>query len=137
MAAAGVSRGRERSATGSGISSAPTKAIANSTSSATYGSTRGAGANWTSVDGDEHAEPHAARADDAVGQPDAGRVAARVQVEHRGRAAAPSARPVAMPWMPRATNSHATETASMKSTVVTSSVRRATPAAPAGGPTRR
>ena len=37
---------------------------------------------------DEHAEPHAAGADDAVGEADARGVAARVQVEHRGRGGA-------------------------------------------------
>ena len=45
-----VRRKRLRSATGSGIQQAPTKAIANSASSTTYGRTRGASPSWTSDD---------------------------------------------------------------------------------------
>ena len=80
----GVSRARDRSATGSGISSAPVNAIANSANRITYGTTRGAGSSCTSGRRDQHPEPDPAGARDAVGQADAGRVLPRVKVEQRG-----------------------------------------------------
>ena len=119
-AAGSAGRGRWR-VTGSGIRSAPEKAIAKRTNSTTYGSTRGAGASSTSSAETSDAQAHPAGADDAVGQPDRGRVAGGCR-SSSAALAAPSARPVARPWMPRATNSHATESASMNRTLVAISV---------------
>ena len=121
----GVSRGRERCVTGSGISSAPTKAIAKSTNSATYGSTRGAGANSTSAEDSKtpSAIPPALTTPFVSPTPAGSRRGCR---SSSAALAAPSASPVAIPWSPRATNNQATDDASMNATDVTSSAPRAT-----------
>ena len=65
-------------------SRAPAKAIAKSTNSADVRQHARRGHELDERGGDEHAEARAAGARDAVGQPDARRVAARVQIEQRG-----------------------------------------------------
>ena len=111
----GVSRKRRPVADRLGHQSAPAKAIANSTNSTTYGRTRGAVAELDERRRDEHAEADAARAGDAVGEADAGRVAARVQVEQRRAGGAQRGARSRGPGAPRATKSQAAESASMNS----------------------
>ena len=83
-ATAGSGAGASASATGSGMRQTPARAIAKSTNSATYGSTRGAGRNSTKAAETSTPRPMPPALTHAVGQPDAGRVAARVEVEQRG-----------------------------------------------------
>ena len=113
----GVSRTRPRELTGSGIASAPVNAIANSPSSTTYGSTRSAGSSSTAVEDTSIPSP----SPPALITPFASPTAAGSRRGWRSSIAAlaaPSARPVAIPCSPRATNSQTTESASMKTTLV-------------------